>query len=536
MSEKRSLLRSAGAVSAATLISRILGLVREMVQAYFFGAGMLVDAFTAAFRIPNLLRDLFAEGALSSAFVPTFTAERELRGREAAWRLGNRILTALAIVLGGLAVLIAAFAPAILRVYVPGFTPEKMALAATMTRILSAFLAFVALAAVAMGMLNTCGRFFVPALAPAWFNVAAIGGVLGLVPLFRAIGIPPIHSLAVGAMAGGMLQFLVQVPALRREGFRFRPEVAFSDPGVRRVAKLMLPATFGLAATQINILVDTILASSYGDGPIAWLQYAFRLILLPIGLFGVALATANLARVSRDAARGDTEAMRGDLASSLRAAALLTLPASAGLVALREPIVRILFEHGRFGPADTEMTSAALLCYALGLYAYSVTKIQVPTYYALGDTRRPVAASAVAVAIKIAANFALLALLPRFGIAAFLGLALSTSLAAWTNFAILQRGLARRIGGLREHGVVRATVGVAALSVGMGAASGLLHAWLERSLAGGGIAGEIGRLAVAVAAGVAIFGAGALALRIPEARMIAERLAALAPRRGGRRP
>ncbi len=536
MREKKSLLRSAGAVGAATLISRVLGLVREMVQAYFFGAGMLVDAFNAAFRIPNLLRDLFAEGALSSAFVPTFTAERERRGEAAAWRLGNRVMTALAIVLGALALLIAAFAPAILRVYVPGFGPEKLALAVTMTRVLSAFLAFVALAAVAMGMLNTCGRFFVPALAPAWFNVAAIAGVLALVPLFRAVGIPPIHSLAVGAMVGGMLQLLVQVPALRREGFRFRPEVAFSDPGVRRVAKLMLPATFGLAATQINILVDTILASSYGDGPIAWLQYAFRLILLPIGLFGVALATANLARVSRDAARQDTGAMRDNLASSLRAAALLTLPASAGLVALRTPIVRVLFEHGRFGPEDTEMTAGALLCYAVGLYAYSVTKIQVPTYYALGDTRLPVGASAAAVALKIAANFALLALLPRFGVAAFLGLAVSTSLAAWTNFLILQRGLRRRIGTFRGHGVLPTTLQVAALSVLMGFACASLHAFLERTAPGGGIGGEVGRLALAIGAGVAIVAAGAFALKIPEARTIASRLASRAARPGGPRP
>ncbi|MBZ5638792.1 MAG: murein biosynthesis integral membrane protein MurJ [Acidobacteriia bacterium] len=524
MSDHRSLLRSAGAISLATMVSRVLGLLRDQVQAYFFGAGLVADAFLAAFRIPNLLRDLFAEGALSSAFVPTFTAERERAGADSAFALANRVMTALALVLGVLAVLIAVFAPQILRVYVPGFEPSKMALAVTMTRILAPFLFFVALAAVAMGVLNTCGRFFLPALAPAWFNLAAIFGVLALVPLFRRLGIHPGLSLAVGAMAGGVLQFLVQVPAMRREGFRFRPELAPRDPGLNRVVRLMAPATFGLAATQINILVDTILASLYGNGPIAWLSYAFRLMQLPLGLFGVALGTANLARVSKDAARGDASGLRANLAGALRAAALLTLPATAGLVALRVPIVRLLFQHGRFGPADTLKTASAVLCYGLGLYAYSVTKIQVPTFYALGETRRPVIASASAVGLKISANLVLMALLPRIGIDPFLGLALSTSLAAWSNMVILERGLARRAGALREHAVVPTTLKLALLSAVMGIACGLCQAGLERFAGGGGVAGEAARLGGSVALGIGLTAWGAHALRLPEVEAIRARV------------
>jgi putative peptidoglycan lipid II flippase len=523
MSEHRSLLRSAGAISLATLVSRVLGLLRDQVQAYFFGAGLVADAFLAAFRIPNLLRDLFAEGALSSAFVPTFTAERERAGSESAFGLANRVMTALALVLGAIAALIVLFAPQILRVYVPGFTPAKMALAVTMTRILAPFLLFVALAAVAMGVLNTCGRFFLPALAPAWFNLAAILGVLGLVPVFRRLGIHPGMSLAVGAMAGGVLQFVVQVPALRREGFRFRPEIASRDPALRKVVRLMAPATFGLAATQINILVDTILASLYGNGPIAWLSYAFRLMQLPLGLFGVALGTANLARVSKDAARGDASGLRANLAGALRAAALLTLPATAGLIALRAPIVRLLFEHGRFGPADTAKTAAAVLCYALGLYAYSVTKIQVPTFYALGETRLPVIASASAVLLKISANLAFMALLPRMGVDPFLGLALSTSLAAWSNMAILERGLARRAGSLRQHAVVPATLKLAVLSAAMGIACGVCQALLGRYRPGGGLPGEAARLGVSVALGIALTALGVHALRLPEVEAIRAR-------------
>ncbi len=516
------------------MVSRVLGLLRDQVQAYFFGAGLVADAFLAAFRIPNLLRDLFAEGALSSAFVPTFTAERERAGAEAAFGLANRVMTVLATVLGALAILIALFAPQILRVYVPGFEPGKMALAVTMTRILAPFLLFVALAAVAMGVLNTCGRFFLPALAPAWFNLAAILGVLTLVPLFRRLGIHPGMSLAVGAMVGGVLQFLVQVPALRREGFRFRPEFDPGDPALRRVIRLMAPATFGLAATQINILVDTILASLYGNGPIAWLSYAFRLMQLPLGLFGVALGTANLARVSKDAARGDASGLRANLAGALRAAALLTLPATAGLVALRAPIVRLLFEHGRFGPTDTLKTASAVLCYALGLYAYSVTKIQVPTFYALGETRLPVIASASAVGLKISANLALLAFLPRIGVDPFLGLALSTSLAAWSNMAILERGLARRAGSLRAHAVVPTTLKLALLSALMGIACGVCQAGLERWWGNGGLVGEAARLAVSVALGVGLTVWGVHALRLPEVEAIRARLLGGVARSGKR--
>jgi putative peptidoglycan lipid II flippase len=511
-----SLLRTVGAISSATFVSRVLGLARDQVQSYYFGAGLVTDAFIAAFRIPNLLRDLFAEGALSSAFVPTFTAERERHGEEAAWRLANRLITTLALILGALGVGIAVGAPWILRVYVAGFPPQKLQLAVEMTRVLSPFLLFVALAAVAMGVLNTFGRFFLPALAPASFNLAAIAGMVLLVPLLPRLGYDPGMALAIGALCGGALQFLVQVPALQREGFRFRPQLALRDPGLRRIAWLMLPATFGLAATQINILVDTVLASMFDDGPITYLQLAFRLMQLPIGLFGVAIATANLARVSRDAARGDSEAIRRNLAAAIRAAALLTLPATFGLIALREPIVRLLFEHGRFDAADTARTAAAVLCYGLGLFAYAVTKIQVPTFYALGDTRTPVLASATAVTIKIGANFAFIAALRRWGGDAFLGLALATSVAAWINFTWLALALRRRVGPFRGEAVGASCLKMLAISAVMGYAAGAFHGWLERAFGGAGLAGEILRLALAILAGLAVVAGGARVLGIRE--------------------
>lgn len=523
MQKPRSLLRTVGSISSATSMSRVLGLVRDQVQSYYFGAGSVTDAFIAAFRVPNLLRDLFAEGALSSAFVPTFTAERERAGAERAWRLANRVITALTLVLGALAVVIALGAPWILRVYVAGFPPEKLDLAVTMTRILAPFLLFVALAAVAMGVLNTCGKFFVPALAPASFNVAVILGVVTLSPLLREFGLEPGLSLAIGALIGGAMQFLVQVPPMYREGFRFRFELVFRDPGLRRIAWLMLPATLGLAATQINILVDTVLASMFGDGPITYLSLAFRLMQLPIGLFGVAIATANLARVSRDAARGDQEGLRRNVAASVRAAALLTLPATFGLIALREPIVRLLFQHGRFDVDDSARTAGAVLCYALGLFAYAVTKIQVPTFYALGDTKTPVKASVSAVAIKIGASFAFIAILMRLGLDGFLGLALSTSLAAWINFCWLALALRRKLGSFREERVVSSCLKMVVLSAVMALVAGFAHGALERWIGGGGLLGEAGRLGVAIVAAVAFLAAGVYAFDLPESRLIFRR-------------
>jgi putative peptidoglycan lipid II flippase len=530
MSERVSLLRSAGSISLATAMSRVLGLMREQVQSYYFGAGFVTDAFLAAFRIPNLLRDLFAEGALSSAFVPTFTGIKEREGPEAAWRLANRLFTVLTVILAAVTLGIFLFAPWIMRVYAAGFTPEKLELAVTMTRILSPFLLAVAAASVAMGVLNTYGRFFVPALAPALLNVAAILGVVLFYPVFVHFGWPAGLVLAFGAMVGGVLQFGVQVPSMRRLGFRFRPDWAPRDPGLVRIAWLMLPATIGQAATQINFLVDTWLASRYGNGPITWLSLAFRLIQLPIGLFGVAIGMANLARVSRDAATGDRAGLRANLAAALRAAALLALPATAGLVALREPIIQVIFEHGRFDHASTVNTAAALLCYALGLYAYAVTKIQVPTFYALGDTRVPVMASTTAVVAKLAANGAFVFALPALGLNPFLGLALSTSIAAWTNLGILAWGLKRRAGSIAGHGVVKSTLSMALVSLVMGGCCGGVHAGLVHLLPGGGVAGEIARLAAAVAVGVATAAAGALALRVPEARALAGAVARVARR------
>lgn len=477
---EKSLARAAGAVSGATMISRVLGLAREAMIAALFGAGIETDAFNIAFRIPNMLRDLFAEGALSAAFVPTFTATLSREGREEAWRLANAVIGVLMMVLGVVTLLIFAGATPLVVALAPGFrTVEgKVGLAADLSRIMSPFLLFVALAAVMMGLLNVFGKFFLPALAPAVFNAVNIAVTLSLYPIFVTLGVTPAYALALGALIGVIAQFAVQIPAARRLGFSLRPRLRASHPGVRRMAVLMLPATIGLAATQMNILIDSQFASQWA-GAVSWLQYAFRLMYLPIGLVGVAIGTVNLARVSTDAASGNLDALRRRVAGSVRLTLALALPATAGLIALREPIVRVLFERGRFDMADTTATSRVLLAYALGLSAYSCLKVVVPTFYALGDTRTPVKVSFLSVGIKVVSSFALVPFLQ------YQGLALSTAIVASLNVLILWYALSRRLGGFSGLGVVPSALRSAASATVMGLACATL--WPQaRAAVGGG--------------------------------------------------
>jgi len=441
---KTGILGAAGSVSVATMISRILGVVREMVMARYFGAGLFTDAFYTAYRVPNLLRDLFAEGALSSAFVPTFIRSMKQGGKEQAFLLASMVINALAVLLGAMALLFYFGADWFVYFLASGFAeiPEKFDLTVQMTRIMSPFLLCIAMAAVVMGMLNACGFFFIPAMAPSSFNVCMILAGVFLSPLMPRFGLDPIVSMAIGALAGGLSQFVVQVPTAYKLGFRYRMVINLSDPGLRHIGKLMLPAVIGLSATQINILVDNQLASHLGNGPVSWLNYAFRLMQLPIGVFGVAIATATLATVSHHAAGNSIDQVRKTIMSSLRLAACLTFPSMAGLVLFREEIVRLLYQRGSFTPEDTLQTCNVLIYYAAALFAYSAVKILVPTFYALNDTRTPVRMSIITIATKVGLNFLLIIPL---GCA---GLALSTAAASWLHFLLLLNRLSSRTGGV----------------------------------------------------------------------------------------
>ena len=307
-----ALARSAGVIGLATLASRLLGLARDRVLAHYFGAGDAMDAFNVASRIPNLLRDLFAEGSMSAAFVPTFTRHLATGGREAAWRLASQVLNALLVVTGAIVVAGIALADPLTRLYAGDYAavPGKLELTVTLTRVMFPFLTLVAIAVAMMGMLNSLRRFFVPALSPATFNVVIIASAVTLVPVMRAIGQPPILAIAFGTVAGGLAQVAIQWPALRREGFRHRWVLDARDPGLREILVLMGPGTVGVAAAQINLFVNTVLATGEGTGAVSWLNYAFRLMYLPIGLFGVSIATAALPEISRHAALDELAPVR----------------------------------------------------------------------------------------------------------------------------------------------------------------------------------------------------------------------------------
>lgn len=440
------MMRAAGLISSLTLLSRLLGVVREQVFAALLGAGFYADAFNAAFRIPNLLRDLFAEGALSAAFVPTYTrALKEGEGR--AQRLASRLMTLLAAALGILVVLGLVFAEPLVRLLAPGFeeVPGKLEATVRLTRVMLPFLPLVSFAAVAMGMLNARERYGTPAAAPVMFNLVTIGWAV----LLWRMGYGPAQvatGWAVGTVLGGAAQFLIQVPGLRKEGWRFHPEWAPGDPEIKAIGRLMGPATVGLAAVQVNIFVSTIFASGE-PGAVSWLQYAFRILYLPIGVFGVALGTIATTGLARRAAEGDMEGMRDTLRRAVTAVCFLTIPATVGLYVLGVPIVRLLFERGRFSPADTLATAAALAWYSIGLVAYTGVKVVAPAFYALGTPRVPLAASASAVLTNLVVIGALHG---RFG---YRAIALGTALGSLVNAAVLVGVFQARVGGLATRGV-----------------------------------------------------------------------------------
>ena len=461
------LAKSAGVIGAATMTSRILGLVRDTVMAALFGAGDHMDAYLVAFRIPNLVRDLFAEGAMSAAFVPTFTRTLTLEGRERAWRLGSMVINALVLATLTVVVVGLVFASPITTAFAGKYAavPGKLELTVMLTRIMFPFLTMVALAAAFMGMLNSLHRFFVPAFSPAMFNVGSILCTLGLVPVMPLIGLPAIVAPAIGVLVGGMLQAGVQWPSLRAEGFRYRPGLDIRDDGLRQVLVLMGPGVVGLAAVQVNLLVNTILATNEGTGAVSYLGYAFRLMYLPIGLFGVSIATASLPTLSRQAARNDLIEMRVTISRGLRMMLMLTVPATVGLIALATPIVALIFERGRFSTVDTANTAAALMFYAPGLVGYSAVKMAVPSLYALKDSRTPMMVSITTVILNLGLNIELVQVM------SFRGLALGTAISAICNAAILLWVLRGRLGGLDGGRVGLAMSKIAVASALMGLAA-----------------------------------------------------------------
>ena len=509
--------RALGSIGSATLLSRILGYVRDMVVALAFGAGPVTDAFFVAFRIPNILRRLLAEGALATAVIPVFSDYTVNRTRQELTRMLAVVLAAALIVLSAVTAIGMAAAPGIVRLIAPGFSADadQWRLAALLTRVMFPYLVLVGLGALAMGALQAHGRFFAAALGPAVLNVGMIAGV----SLLHARVDPPILSLAIGVLAGGLGQLMVQLPGLRREGLLVAPKLDPGHPVLRRIARLLLPSVFGLAAVQVSVFVNTLLASLLPSGSISYLYYADRVMEFPLGVFGIALASASLPAMARQGAAGDTRAVATTLNFALRMSFYIAAPATVGLVLLRTPITRVLFERGQFGPADTAATASALAWYAVGLVGFSGARIAAQAFYALGTPGVAVRWGAVSVGAGIVAALALMIPLGHAGLAA------ASSFGAYVNVAALVIAARRRLGPLGGRNLVTSMLRTAAATAPVaGWCAALLALWPA-----GGARVDVGMLALAVAGGAGVFLLASVLVRAPERTT----LVAILPRRRG---
>jgi putative peptidoglycan lipid II flippase len=535
---QESVVRSAGIVSLAVFMSRMTGLVREMVMARLFGAGLIQDAFNLGFRIPNLTRDLFAEGALSSSFVPTFTDYLSSRTSQEAQRLANLVATALLVVVGAVCACGMIFAPLLVSTLAPGYAavPGKFELAVSMTRIMFPFLLMVALAAQAMGMLNASNRFGVPAMASTFFNIGSVGFGMAIgMWLGPRLNGPHIHisridGMAIGVVLGGALQLCWQLPSLYKLGYRFHAAFDWADPGLQRILRMMGPAILGNAAVLINVAVSTNLASAISDpvrgydGPVSWLGYAFRFMQLPLGLFGVAIGSATLPSISRSAAAGNMDEFRRTFSRSLGMVFLLTLPSSVGLVVLGKSIIGSIYQGGKFEVYDTQQTAVALSCYAIGLVGYAGLKVLSPAFYALDDARTPMVVSILAILV----NYATSVLLIRFFGFGHAGLAVATSMVALFGFLALFVILRTRIGGVHGRELVAGFLKVAVASGAMGAVVFLSSHQMTRWLGESQMARRAD-LALSMPLGVAVFYLACRALGVTDLDMAFQ--AILAPLR-----
>jgi len=502
-------------MSIATLLSRILGFVRDMITARLFGATGLADAFFAAFRIPNLFRELFAEGSMSSSFIPVLTETTVKKGPAEANRLVRATFTVIIIVVGIICVAGVVLAPQLVELIAPGFRADEVKFTQTVlfTRIMFPFLLMVSLAALVMGALNTRKSFFVPALASAWFNVTVIVTILLLYSRLAN----PIVSVAIGITVGGFVQFVSQLVTFYRKGFTLGFEPPFSHPGVRQIGILVIPATFGMAINQVNIVVNNIFASFLASGSITYLYYAMRLIQFPIGIFGVAVSMAALPSLSRHASTGNTRALRDDFSFSIRMLFFVTVPAMAGLIALGEPIINLLFQRGKFDAHATSQTASALVFYALGIWSIVGVKIVTSAFYSLKDTRTPFKVLVVALCLNILFSFILMHPMKHSG------LALANTLSSGSNFVILLYLLRKKLLGVDGRRIVESFVRTVACASVMGILGHLVlrgQLWQESGLA----LKKSMLLGLAIGACLLVYGVMSYLLRSEELRYLVELL------------
>lgn len=495
MSENVKVARAAGVVGSATLASRVMGYLRDMVMSWGFGTTLAADAFYVAYRVPNLLRELLAEGSMSAAFIPVFTETLTKESRESARRLANAVFARLLVILlaaTGLGILLA---PYLVKAIAPGWVidPENtssLLLAISLTKMMFPYLLFIGMAALAMGMLNSLRSFLTPALSPVMLNIMTISSVVLSMWLLP----DPIYGVAVGVVLGGLFQFLIQVPGLGKQGMMLKPQFTPSHPGVKKMARLAGPIFFSSSVNQINIFVGTIFASFLATGSITYLFYGMRFIHFPLGIFGIAIATAVLPSMSSQAARKEMTEFRETLSFGLRLVFFIMFPAMAGLITLRVPIINLLLEHGQFDRTSTQGTATALLFYAVGLWSMAGVRIVAQGFYSLQDTKTPVKISVAAVLSNMLLSAAFVFWTPL----AHGGLALATSLASMLNISLLTVLLRRKIGRIDAGRILRSLFKIIPASFSMGVIGWWVslhpvwslggNVWYKIQLLGGGIA------------------------------------------------
>lgn len=500
------------------MTSRVLGYIRDGLFAGLFGAGVISDAFLVAYRIPNLLRDLLAEGALSSAFIPVFTEKLTNDGKESAWRLANLLFNLMLIVLSLIVIIGIIFSPQIVHLLQWNLSGDAFDLTVRLTRTVFPFIAFMAFAALLMGILNSHHDFTVSAFAPALLNVVMIITGIFICPLFGDRPEQQIVGWAIGALVGGLAQFLIQVPAVLKKGFIYKPILDLTDRGVKKIVKLMTPAVFAQSVTQINIIVvNTIMAGLLGKAAITYLYYGNRLMQLPLGVFAVAIATATLPIISRNITKGEMGDAVKNYSFALRLAFFIAIPATVGMVVLSLPINCLLFQYGKFALIDAQATAKTAILFSLGLFAFSGVKITVPIFYALNDSKTPVKIGLITVAANIFLGLILMSKMSYFG------LALSTSLAAMLNFFLLTWFLRKRLGNIGGseilHSVLRISLAALVMAVVCWLVYHTVHARLETTAISAKLA-QLIEVSVSILVSIAAFLAASWLINVKELKLL----------------
>lgn len=530
-----SVRKNATIASIAVMGSRMMGLVREVVFAFFFGASPVLDSFLAAFRIPNLLRDLFSEGALSQSFVTVFSKKMVTHGKEAAFQLANRVLCFVWVFVGLMVLVGIILSPYLVHLIASGFEGQKYDLTVFLVRLLFPFILFVSLAAIVMGMLNTLGKFALPQSASTFFNVTSIITGLLFAYLFspeyithfyheffghkNSLGTPTfemaslaIIGMACGTLLGGLVQWLVQMPALYKDGFRQQFLFDFKNPDLRHVLALTVPAILGGAAVQVNVMVNTNFASFLPDGSISWLNYAFRLMQFPIGVFGVAIASATTPVLARFVAEKRFDDLKATLQKSVQMALFLCIPSALGLILFAKPIIALIYQHGHFTSFDTDQSAMALQAYASGLVFYSAIKIYQPAFLAFGDARTPMLVSLFSILVNVGLN-SLFLFVFHFN---HWGLALGTSIVALINISLLVFLLRKKTGKLLNSHFLKRTAAIIFSSLVSVFAGWFLYEKFHFGLQT--LTGQLVSLIIAVGITVVIYGMLCFVLRVEEVR------------------